>query len=298
MRITHLLPLPILATVSVLSAHVGAEPLFDSAPLSDAELGQARGGFNLPNGLKIDFGVLISTRVDGIAVLQTEMRIAGDEMKANIISAAGQRVEIEGNGMASITADKTAETGIGNISGQASPDGAQTQVDGITGEVSHSGGSIQFEPVQGEATGSGASAQVGNIQLSAGNGSATVEFPSIKVSTSSGGSPAPAPAPAPAAAPPPQQQAEASAPPLGQTVVSISDVGVLATAELPDLLVRHAIGREISSMIVNTANGRVVDNEVSINLRMDDVQPFALGSAGYRVQSLGVEAGIWRAVGG
>lgn len=297
MRIIHLLPLPLLATVSVLSAHVGAEPLFDSAPLSDEELGQARGGFNLPNGLKIDFGVLISTRVDGIAVLQTEMRIAGEEMKANIITAAGQRVEIENKVLAAITADKTTQAVIGDVSGQANQEGAQAQVGGISGEASQSGGSIQFGAVQGEATGSGASAQVGSLQLSAGQGSASVQFPSIKVDTSSGN--APAPAPAPAVAPPPlAQQAEASAPPVGQTVVSISDVGVLATAELPDLLVRHAIGREISSMIVNTANGRVVDNEVSINLRMDDVQPFALGSAGYRVQSLGVEAGIWRAVGG
>lgn len=291
MRIIHLLPLPFLATVSLLSAHVGAEPLFDSAPLSEEELGQARGGFNLPNGVKIDFGVLISTRVDGIAVLQTEMRVAGEEMKANIVTAAGQRVEIENKVLAAITADKTTQAVIGDVSGQANQDGAQAQVGGINGEVSQSGGSIQFGAVQGEATGSGASAQVGSLQLSAGQGSASVQFPSIKVDTSSGNAPA-------VASPPPTQQAEASAPPAGQTVVSISDVGVLATAELPDLLVRHAIGREISSMIVNTANGRVVDNEVSINLRMDDVQPFALGSAGYRVQSLGVEAGIWRAVGG
>ena len=80
--------------------------------------------------------------------------------------------------------------------------------------------------------------------------------------------------------------------------VSVNEQGIRSSAELPQFLVRHEAGRQISSLIVNTADGRTVDSQMVINLRLDNVQPMALGSAGYRVQSLGVDAALWRATGG
>jgi hypothetical protein len=291
MRRRHFFPLPFIAAFSVLGVHVGAEPFFNSAPLSDDELGQARGGFNLPNGMKIDFGVLISTRVDGLQVMQTQMRIAGDEMMTSIFTSTGQRVDITGGTTAYVDENGVAHAVAGKVTATSGLDGAQAQAGDVTAQASLDGSSAQAGTVLVEGSQAGASAQIGSLHLSVGAGGAQVEFPSIKVTAAPGSGPATAPTPAV------EQQAAASTP-VGQTVVSIGEIGVLATTELPDLLVKHAIGREISSMIINTGNGRVVDNEVSINLRLDDVQPFALGSAGYRVQSLGLEAAMWRATGG
>lgn len=74
------------------------------------------------------------------------------------------------------------------------------------------------------------------------------------------------------------------------------DVGefLQASVELPDLVVRHLIGRRISSVIVNTADNRVVDNQVSINLSLDNVQPLSLGSIGFRIQALSLDAALSR----
>lgn len=145
-----------------------ANTLFDSAPLSDAELEAARGGFDLPDGVKVDFGVLIHTRVDGVPVLQTEFQVVGNQ---------------------------------------------------------------------------------------------------VQMATSAPGA-------------------------------TTSDRSLSAAATLPDFLVQHEVGQQISSLIVNTADGRVIDNQLSINLRLDNVQPLALGGTGFRIQSLGLDAALWRASGG
>lgn len=50
-----------------------SEPLFDSAPLDDEELGQARGGFILPGGIEIAFGATITTSVGADTALRTTM---------------------------------------------------------------------------------------------------------------------------------------------------------------------------------------------------------------------------------
>lgn len=52
-----------------------SEPLFDSAPLDDEELGQARGGFTLPGGIEIAFGASITTTVGGDLALRTTMAL-------------------------------------------------------------------------------------------------------------------------------------------------------------------------------------------------------------------------------
>jgi|GEM_PF-4639763 len=291
MRLIRFLPLPALGTLAALGAHVGAEPLFDSPPLSEEELGQARGGFQLPNGISIDFGVLISTRLDGVPVLQTELRVAGDSVVRSVLAAQGQQLEIIGSGgQASVNGEGQTQVIVHHVAGQADTSGAQVQVGGLTFDADGNGGSADIGSVVADGSQAGASAQIGGLKVSAGRDHAQIEYASIKVPVG-GGTTAPPPANAGA-------QANSGVSNPGNTVVSISDVGVLATAQLQDLLVRHAIGRQISSTIINTGNGRVVDNDLSINLRLEDVQPLALGSAGFRVQSLGLDAAMWRAAGG
>lgn len=58
--------------------HASEPPLFDSAPLGDEELEQARGGFTLPGGIEIAFGATITTTVGNDVALQTMMTVADD----------------------------------------------------------------------------------------------------------------------------------------------------------------------------------------------------------------------------
>ena len=172
MRLIRFLICAVLFATVLPLAPLAAEPFFDAPALSDDELSAERGGFDLPGGVKVDFGVLITTSVDGLPVLHTEYQVSGNDVR---------------------------------MSAQAA---------------------------QGDGT------------------------------------------------------------------VTVNEQGIRASAELPQFLVRHEAGRQISSLIVNTADGRTVDSQMVINLRLDNVQPMAIGSAGYRVQSLGVDAALWRATGG
>lgn len=55
-----------------------SEPLFDSTPLDDSELEQARGGFILPGGIEIAFGATITTTVGNDVALRTTMVLNED----------------------------------------------------------------------------------------------------------------------------------------------------------------------------------------------------------------------------
>jgi hypothetical protein len=67
-----------------------------------------------------------------------------------------------------------------------------------------------------------------------------------------------------------------------------------ASVQLPDLLVQQTVGQRISSIIVNTGDNRTIDTQVMVNLRLDGVQPLSLGSAGYRIQSMTLDAAMLR----
>ncbi|MGE3303035.1 MAG: hypothetical protein AB7M12_07950 [Hyphomonadaceae bacterium] len=65
------------ALVSAPGAHAAIVPADDpfagTAVLDEAELGDLRGGFELPNGQQINFGVVVSTYAGGALALQTEL---------------------------------------------------------------------------------------------------------------------------------------------------------------------------------------------------------------------------------
>ena len=147
-----------------------AGDFFDSPKLSDRELEEARGGFDLADGVRVSFGVLINTQVNGISVLKTELAVADNA-------------------------------------------------------------------VQGSASGETAT-------------------------------------------------------------VSLTNRGVSASAAIPQFSVQHDIGQRIASQIVNTGDCRIVDNQVTINLQLDNVQPLTIGGTMFRVRGLGVDAALWRGAGG
>lgn len=84
----------------------------------------------------------------------------------------------------------------------------------------------------------------------------------------------------------------------GKEAIGLDPRGATVVATLPGLTVEHTVGQRISSLIANTADNRIIDHQVSIDLSLDNVPPLGIGSAVFRVQSLGVDAGIWRASGG
>lgn len=278
-----------------------ADPLFASPPLSDEELGEARGGFDLPNGVKVDFGVLMRTSVNGAAILETTLQVIGDTVKKSVQAAvstpaisangpsaqAGKGAGAASGGSASAQAGQNAGTGatIGDIVAHAGPGGASAGAGTVVTDASQA---------------AGIDATIGGLHVAANHGGVTIEGPTIAGQASSGGGGAVSlPGGAPVAG-----SGDTGGPATGtaadavHSVVTMSDLGLVATAQLPQLLVRHEIGRQISSLVVNTGDGRMVDSQLMINLQLDNVQPLALGSAGFRVESLGLDAAIWRATGG
>lgn len=66
------------ATALVFAAALSLPPAFGAAaelavPMSPAELAEARGGVQLPNGLELGFGAVMSTYLDGELALQTRL---------------------------------------------------------------------------------------------------------------------------------------------------------------------------------------------------------------------------------
>lgn len=307
MRLNHAL-LALLMGPVLISA---GPPLFDSPALSDEELGQARGGFELPGGVKVDFGVIMRTGVNGAAILETTLRVIGDTVQASVQTAVGGQVAVAGNtsaqagnGQASATAGGTSAQAAqgsgglattGNIAAQAEPGGATA----TAGTV-----------VAGGSQAAGLTVTIGNLNVSAGQTGAQVSAPTISASASTNGggtltltSTAPAPLSkavevATQAAAAPGNGTGSAAGQAPSTVVATTGLGLSATTQMDNLIIRHEIGRQISSLIVNTGNNRAIDSQLLINLHLDNVQPLSLGSAGFRVQSLGVDAAIWRASGG
>jgi hypothetical protein len=84
-----LLPILAFALSAVQPIVVKAPPpsLFDSPRVSDADLADMRGGFNLPDGLNVAIGIDVETRIDGVLALHTVYNSDGPD--AGIHAYAG-----------------------------------------------------------------------------------------------------------------------------------------------------------------------------------------------------------------
>lgn len=82
----------------------------------------------------------------------------------------------------------------------------------------------------------------------------------------------------------------------GQVTIRPDSPGAAVTVsvKLTDLFVRHTVGSQISSLVANTADGAVIDSQMTINLQLDNVNPLALGSAGFQIEALGIDAASFR----
>jgi len=290
-----------------------ANDLFDSVPLDDAELAQARGGFTLPNGVTIDFGVIMSTVVNGARVLQTELRVMGDTITTNVVQAVGTQaksatdaakdsitvpiVDATDGGSASATGTATQSSPMPDISAAAGT-GASVDAGGVSANAApggsasvNAGGGVVADVSSGGANGSGLSLSPNGVQVTVG---------SVTVSTDAGGTPqvSVAGTGGGAAGQAAGQAASAAGYTLTTGTATDTSSGVSASAILPQLLIEHEIGRSISSRIINTGDGQVIDNRLVIDLSIGNVQPYSIGSIGYRVQSLGLDAAMWRGSGG
>lgn len=205
------------------SASMAREALFDAPALSDDELADARGGFILDSGARVDFGAVITTTVDGMRVLETQWRLTMD----GAIGRGGTARDV----------------------------------------------SVMIERSDGTVTGSGGKQTAGSIEIpspSFGGGDSPANEGGVSIAFSGETANAASSAPQP------------------------TDGSVRASVELPDLAIYHEIGQTISSVVINTGNNRIIDNDVVINLRLDNVQPFSLGSAGFQVQNLSLDAALLR----
>jgi hypothetical protein len=182
-------------------AAMAQEPLFNTPALSDDELAEARGGFSLGSDVQIDFGAVVTTSVDGLRVLQSQLRINDSGISGGVTAIPGVNISING---------------------------VPTTTSGIAADA---------------------------------DGNVAVSFDS----TSANASP------------------------------NAAEDFLRVSANLPDLVIQQVLGRAISSVIVNTADNRVIDSQIAINLRLDNVQPLTLGSVGFQVQALSMDAALLRA---
>lgn len=214
------------------SASMAREALFDAPALSDDELAEARGGFMLESGARIDFGAVITTSVDGMRVLQTQWRLTTDGASASVAVARDTRVTVEG--------PATAKTTV--VSDPAEPSGSIH---------------IPSPSFGGESPSPDGGSSV-SIVFATGSSQTVPEMPD-------------------------------------SASVASGDEALRARVELPDIAIYHEVGRTISSVVINTGNNRMIDNQIAINLRLDNVQPLSLGSIGFQVQALSLDAALLRA---
>jgi copper oxidase (laccase) domain-containing protein len=82
----------------------------------------------------------------------------------------------------------------------------------------------------------------------------------------------------------------------GSVTVGPANAGsnLTVSVELADLFVEHTMGNRISSLVANTADNQVISNQVTVNLQLNNVNPLALGSAGFQIEALGVDAASFR----
>jgi hypothetical protein len=77
-------------------AAMAQEPLFNAPALTDDELAEARGGFMFGSDVKVDFGAVVTTSVDGMRVLQSQLRINDAGVSASVIAIPGVDISING----------------------------------------------------------------------------------------------------------------------------------------------------------------------------------------------------------
>ena len=305
-----------LALFAATGVHATAEEsLFDSAPLDDSELAQARGGLALPNGMTLDFGVIVSTVVDGTRVLQTELRVLGDTITTSVLQAigtqpggmmAGKAGDNDGgsgaltvpivdatagaaqaalaNGQSAGILDGTASANIGDVVAEVAGSGARVDAGGVVAGVA------------------GASAGTSGLSVSQ-DGGVQLNMGSLTVSADAGGTPQVSIAQTGPGSASGGTAAQAAAADAGYVLsngmlVPGGSAAVSAKAILPQLMIEHEVGRSITTMIINSGDGRIIDNSLTIDISVGNVQPYNLGAIGYRIQSLGLEAATLRGSGG
>lgn len=307
------------------------ESIFDAQPLDDTELAAARGGFSLPNGMTIDFGVMVTTIVDGVRVLETQLRVAGDGVRTSVVQAVGTQIEqidtqvdvvvsnsggggtsVQGSTGTTTTADTTVVPAVPPVTPPPTSSSANSGSSVTDNLGSATGGGTIGNQLVSVSPDGGVTANLGSVSVSTGaDGSPQINVNQVAVDSATTGSMANAGSGAvtgngagtggTSTATPAPTVSQPSANPGYVVTAGTGDPGtkgLSASAILPQLLIEHEIGRQISSLIINTGDGRVIENHLSIDLNIGNAQPYSIGSLGLRVQSLGVDAAIWRGSGG
>lgn len=329
-----------LATVVFTPAVAHASPpLFAATPLTDAELEEARGGFTLPGGATFDIGAIISTSIDGVKVLTSQLNFNNNSnITGSVQTSTGVQASVNGVGNITQSVTGTVSEAVGEITTAieklvGSLDGldqgvAPSSTTGSTVSVGNSSTPITSTPTitdavvptamvndvingatnladqLGSQTADALVDAGGNVSVAvnmnvAPNPVATTAVPGAAVADAANqalsndlGNTTNSPTGAA------QQFASATAGTINVPASSATVNGtnyMNSTVQMADLLIKHSLGSSISSLVVNTADNRVIDTQLAINIRLDNVQPQSIGSIGFRVDALGIDASTWRA---
>ena len=124
----------LLLALAATAAPALASP-FGKAPVSDADLGEMRGGFLLPGGLDVSIAVQSSTSVNGTPLLRTIFTAGG----------GGASLSVFGQGEGGLTpvnlSGNTGQTSSGNVRVEGSGSGSQVILSAPAIDIRHLAGS-------------------------------------------------------------------------------------------------------------------------------------------------------------
>ena len=310
---SHWLKRPML-TASALGLSLGTCPAsmaspFGTAPISDEMLSGMRGGYDLPNGMKISIGMQIDTRVDGALALRTVMNVtdrSGPALQVTVPAASSQY------GAQRVAAIESANPT-------------------VAAAVATSSNAQAAEPVSAGTIPATATQATIDVPVQ------TTEAPSANMSASAAADPAPAGAPVSippvqTAAPPLASQAQTNAitrvtpavsvavqnnpandtvdttpslsvvsianssempaeiqSDLGRVTIQQTDSGSTITLKGPDLEIQHITGNATGILIANTLDNRAIDTVANINISLTD-SAIPIGNVLLRIESIVLDA--------
>lgn len=181
------LSLSLLAGVAALAC---ADPLFaeelafSSAPVSDAELAEHRGGFILPNGIDVSIAVQSDTRVNGVLLLRTVLTI---DKGAPALGVFGRTTAAANEALAAANAAAGAATEKADAAAQKASTSSVNILNGISIAGSNAAaigeGQEDLVKLDVAANGTAVDAAGGTVRLQTGSGPdrVTLSLPTLDV---------------------------------------------------------------------------------------------------------------------
>ena len=286
----HLLTATALGLSLGLTSPAIANP-FGTAPVSEAMLGSMRGGFELPNGMKISVGVQIETYVDNSLALRTVLNVT-DRARAAlaIVVPSVSKVGLSNPQVAAAMPPSVATPDPAPVAANPVVDPAPIvpaiPVAAVAAAVAPAPAVAPTPLVQEVAVAAPVAPAIGTavaapiVQIAAAAPDLPAAAPTVTVAAADGG------APMPGAVAPADVQIHSD---LGLVTVEQTGSGAAVVLKGADLQIEHVTGNVTGVLIANTLDNRVIDTVATVNISLtDSAIPF--GNILLKIESIVLDA--------